>query len=183
MVTEDKYLKKCFTQPPITAYRRQNNLRNFLIKSKIAPPPQLHPQREMKGMKNCGKACTACPFILTGKNVKIDQQKTWKIDKKFNCESFNIIYLIQCKKCDQKYIGTTGRQLNHRLADHRGYIFNQVISRATGAHFNLPGHSLAQLQVTILEQTKYNDEEYRKEREKYFIRKFDTYNDGINLEW
>ena len=103
--------------------------------------------------------------------------------KKFNCESFNIIYLIQCKKCDQKYIGTTGRQLKHRLADHRGYIFNQVISRATGAHFNLPGHSLAQLQVTILEQTKYNDEEYRKEREKYFIRKFDTYNDGINLEW
>ena len=43
-------------------------------------------------------------------------------------------------------------------------------------------YSLAELQVTILEQTKFNDEEYRKEREKYFIRKFDTYNDGINLE-
>ena len=119
------------------------------------------------------------PVYFDRKIVKIDQQQTWKVEKKFNCESFNIIYLIQCKKCDKKYIGTTGRQLKHRLA----YIFNQVISRATGAHFNLPGHSLAQLKVTILEQTKYNDEEYRKEREKHFIRKFYTYNDGINLEW
>jgi hypothetical protein len=93
------------------------------------------------------------------------------------------VHMLQCQKCDQRYIGTTGRQLKHRLADHRGYIINQVTSRATGAHFNLPGHSLAHLKVTILEQTRSNDEEYRKEREKYFIRKFDTYNLGINKEW
>ena len=77
---------------------------------------------------------------------------------------------------------TSGRQLKHRLADHRGYIINQVVSRATGPHFNLPGHSLADLSVTILEQTK-SDPEYRREREKYFIRKFDTVNNGINKEW
>ena len=56
-------------------------------------------------------------------------------------------------------------------------------SIATGAHFNLPGHSLAQLQVTILIQTKHNDQEYRKEREKHFIQKFYNYDNGINIEW
>ena len=183
MVAEDKYLKKCFLKPPLTAFRRQNNIRNYLIKSKIAPPPQLHPKRKLKGMSKCGKAFTACPYILGGQKVRIDSEHTWRIEKKLNCESFNIIYLIICKKCNQKYIGTTGRQLKNKLADHGGYIRNQVISRATGAHFNLPGHSLAELQVTILEQTKFNDEENRKEREKYHIRKFDTYNDGISLEW
>ena len=61
MVTEEKYLKKCFAQPPITAYRRQKNLRNFLMKSKIAPTPQLHPQREMKGMKNFARHAQPAP--------------------------------------------------------------------------------------------------------------------------
>ena len=73
MVAEDKYPKKCFT--PLPAYRRQIYLTNFLIKSEVAPPPPLHPQREMKGMTKCGKACTAFPFILKGKNVKKDQKQ------------------------------------------------------------------------------------------------------------
>ena len=59
--------------------------------------------------------------------------------------------------------------LKFRLADHRGYINNQVVSKATGAHFNLPGHSLAHLKITILEQVKFNNEEYRREREKSII--------------
>ena len=52
-----------------------------------------------------------------------------------------------------------------------------------GAHYNLPGHNLADLKVTILEQTKSSDEDYRMEREKYFIRKFDAFNKGLNREW
>ena len=80
----------------------------------------------------------------------------------------------------KKYIGSTTRQLKHRVAEHKGYILNQVTSRATGAHWNLPGNSLANLNVTVLEPSRSRDEEYIREREKYFIRKFDTFNDGIN---
>ena len=59
----------------------------------------------------------------------------------------NVVYMLECQKdkCRQRYIGITGRQLKLRLADHRGYITNQVTSKATGAHWNLPGHSLADL--------------------------------------
>ena len=42
MVTQHKYLKECFKKPPLTAFRRQTNLRNFLIKSKVAPSPPPH---------------------------------------------------------------------------------------------------------------------------------------------
>ena len=62
-----------------------------------------------------------------------------------------------------KYIGTTGRQLNLCLEEHRGYIINQVTSKSTGAHWNLPGHSLDHLKVSILEQVKSNGEDYRLE--------------------
>jgi len=84
-----------------------------------------------------------------------------------------VVYLLECEKenCNQKYIGETGRQFKFRLADHRGYITNKIESKATWAHFNLPGHSLANMKATILEQVKFKDEAYRKEREKYYIRK------------
>ena len=45
---------------------------------------------------------------------------------------------------------------------------------------NDPGHSLADLRVTILEQVKKKCILYRKEREEYFIRKFNTVHEGIN---
>ena len=142
MTMQDQNLKECFAQPPLIAYRRQANLRNFLIKSKLPPPPERYPRRDLKGTKRCGKACTACPFI-EGKQVKINQEETWMINKHLICESFDIIYMLECKKCYQRYIGTSGRKFKFRLADHGGYITNQVVSRATGAHFNQPGYSLA----------------------------------------
>ena len=36
---------------------------------------------------------------------------------------------------------------------------NKVETTASGAHFNLPGHCLANMKATILEQVKYNDEQ------------------------
>ena len=39
--------------------------------------------------------------------------------------------------------------LKQRLADHKGYINNQVTNRATGAYWNLSGLSLAHLKVII----------------------------------
>ena len=86
------------------------------------------------------------------------------------------------ENCREVYIGETKRMLKYRLADHRGYITNGVVSQATGAHFNLPGHSLADFSATIIEQTKKNNSEYRKEREHYYIRKFNTFYRGINKQ-
>ena len=183
MTNSDAHLKECFPQPPLTAYRRQQNLKDILIKSKLPPPPRKYPKREIKGMKKCEKSCSSCSFIKEATNIKIDKLSSWNVNRKFTCDSYNVVYLLECQKCGQKYIGSTIRMLKQRLAEHKGYINNQVTNRATGAHWNLPGHSLAHLKVIILEQSKYKDKEYIREREKYFIRKFDTFNRGINKEW
>ena len=176
MTAQDCHLKEVFSEPPMTAYRRQNNLRDILIKAKVPPAPNRYPQRQNKGMSRCGKDCTTCPYVKTGKTVTI----TWHLNKNLTCVTHNCVYLLECKKCDKRYIGETGRMLKARFSDHRGYINNQVIGVTTGDHFNLPGHSLANLQVTILEQVKKEDEQYRKERESYFINKFNTFYSGIN---
>ena len=77
-----------------------------------------------------------------------------------------MIYLLECQKENgqQRYIGTTGRQLKKRISDHRGHISKQVSRKATWANWNLPGHSLADLRVTVLKQIIIHTEEYRKSK-------------------
>ena len=132
-------------------------------------------------MTKCCFQCTACPYILEETSLRIAKRSTWKLNRRFTCNIFNIVYMIECSKenCRNWYIGGTKRSIKHRLANHHGYIVNKHVDKATVAHYNLPGPSLANLRITILEQVRYNDDDYRKEREKYFINKFIT-NRGPN---
>ena len=90
--------------------------------------------------------------------------------------------MIKCNidKCRKIYIGETRRTIKNRLAHHRGYVVNNHSDKATGSHFTLPGHSLANMRCTVLEQVKVKSDLYRKEREKYFINKFNTIEEGLN---
>ena len=184
MVAQDSYLAEVFPKPPLTAFKRQRNLRDLLIRAKVSGPPRHHQQRELKGMKKCGKMCTLCPYVKEGNIVKIGD-KEWKINRKLDCNSYNIIYLISCLKnnCKEKYyVGQSKRILKFRISDHRGYVVNQHLDKTIGEHFNRPGHSLSDLSVTALEQVKKNDLFYRREREKYFINKFNTQHKGMNKQ-
>ncbi len=64
--------------------------------------------------------------------------------------------------------------------DHVGYVKSVDLSKATGSHFNLPGHDISKMSVTILEKVKKYDTSYRKEREHYLINKFNTFRNGMN---
>ena len=56
----------------------------------------------------------------------------------------------------------------------------QDTDKMTGAHFNLPGHDLSNLKITVLEIPKKMDDQYRKQRERYLINKFNTKHQGLN---
>ena len=75
--------------------------------------------------------------------------------------------MIECNKpaCKQRYIGETERNLFDCICEHIGYIRTEKHEKATGHHFILPGHSLADITATILEKVKVNDPEYRQKRE------------------
>ena len=183
MVSQDPYLHEVFSLPPLTAYKRQKNVRDHLVRAKVPGELRPYPERARRGMKKCGKNCTACPFIKEAKSLKIDGIE-WKINQNLNCETFNCIYMIQCLKenCKMRYIGETRRILKFRLAEHRGYVKNEDLSMATGEHFNAPGHSLSDISIVILEKVRSTDDLYRKERERYFIRKFNTFYKGMNRQ-
>jgi hypothetical protein len=183
MTSQDPYLSEVYPKPPLTAFRRQRNVRDHLVRAKVPTDPKPYPSRNQRGMKKCGRDCTACPYIREVKSLYINNNE-WKLNKSFNCEVSNCVYLIECKKnnCKMKYVGETKRILKFRLAEHRGYITSKDESKATGEHFNSPGHSLSDLTITVLEKVKSSDTLYRKEREKYFIRKFNTFYKGLNRQ-
>ena len=182
-VSQDPYLSEVFSQPPLTAYKRQKNIRDHLIRARVPKNPRNFPERNRRRMKKCGKNCTACPYIKEVKSLKMNEVE-WKINQSLDFTSSNCIYMIQCSKdnCNMRYIGETKRVMKFRFAEHRGYVTNQILSTPTGEHFNLPGHSLADMNMLILEKVRSRDDLYRKEREKYFIRKFNTYYRGLNKQ-
>ena len=79
-----------------------------------------------------------------------------------------------------QYVGESDRTLQERFSEHRGYVNNRHLNKATGEHFNLPGHSVADMKVTILEKIYSQDEMIRKEREAMFISKMNTKYKGMN---
>ena len=82
--------------------------------------------------------------------------------------------------CKEVYIGETKRILWFRLDDHWGYVINGL-DTTTGSHFTAgPGHSLSDMSVTALERVRKNSDPYRKEREEYIVRKFNTVHRGMN---
>ena len=57
---------------------------------------------------------------------------------------------------------------------------NNKLEKATGAHFNLPGHSMADMKITIIEKVMSDDPQMRKLRESHFIKQFGTRYKGMN---
>ena len=181
MISADPYLRQVFPLPPLIAYRRPKNIREMVIKARV-PPVYIRPTRIQTGYKKCTNvSCLTCPYSIPGKLIK-SSASDFKIEvnASVNCKSRNIIYLLTCKHCGDQYVGETDREANKRLIDHRGYVNRNDESKATGFHFNLPGHSVSDIQFQIIEKVFNNNPWYRKEREKMYINKFCSKLKGIN---
>ena len=179
-MVKDPYLADVFKEPPLIAYKRAQNIKDKIIRAKVPPLAPLRPKRVLPGMSRC-KGCPICPFIKQGKRVRaVATTYTAEILQEVNCKSKNVIYCIDCKKCKNQYIGETDRSLQDRFSEHRGYVTRKILTKSTGEHFNTPGHKMADMQVTILEQIYNTDPQFRKAREKMWIERFNTKYKGLN---
>ena len=90
------------------------------------------------------------------------------------------IFKDNCKV--KYYVGQSKIILKFRISDHRGYVVNQHMHKTIGEHFNRPGLRLSDQSVTALEQVKKNGLFYRREREQYFVNKFNTQHKRMNKQ-
>ena len=70
--------------------------------------------------------------------------------------------------------------LQDRFSEHRDYVKQEKVGKATGWHFNKKGHTVHDMVVSILEKVHTSDKLQREERENMYIREFNTKYKGIN---
>ena len=105
------------------SFRTNRNLKiHFSHKHKQQRPTQYH----SSGFWPCGAdtRCACCKTYghftqtvtstTTGEKITLQQRTT--------CRTSNFIYLIECSKCDNQYIGETRNPIHHWANQHRSDI-------------------------------------------------------------
>ena len=100
--------------------------------------------------KLCGKQC---PYLKEGNQIKRLNQ-TWKIYETLNCNTNNIVYIIECNKTNsnKQYIGKTNSSLKVRISEHLGYVNTNKTEQATGEHITSRAHTLSIITETVIEK-------------------------------
>ena len=96
-----------------------------------------------------------------------------------NCKTSYLIYGRLCSLCGLIYVGGTKCQLNKRISGHRFQTDDnggQLLHR----HFNQPDHSIASMEVVIIEKIYHHTKSptlsthFRRQREEFSIKTLDT---------
>ncbi|XP_075782078.1 uncharacterized protein LOC142828105 [Pelodiscus sinensis] len=161
---------------PVLDHRQPANLKQILTSNYT-----LHRSNSNSGTNPCNKPqCQLCPHIYTSDTITGPNHISYTITSSSTCTSTNVIYAIMCQQCPSAmYIGQTGLSLCKRISGHKSDIRSGNTQKPIGEHFNLPGHTVADLKVAILQQN-FNNKRERRTAEKQFIGKFDSIRLGLN---
>ena len=126
-------------------YKHPKNLREMLVRAKTDYHPGENSSTD-KNKKKCKEArnkcnkknCKYCVKInISGKISNGDQK--YECKKDVTCNSSNVIYCLECKICNMKYIGQTKRKIKDRVREHF-YFINQKKGSDVAYHFNQKDH-------------------------------------------
>lgn len=122
----------------IGAFRRNKNLRDYLVKAKI--PPLIEPRARGQGQFFQHRKWLRS---FSNKNVFLSQGKG-------NPRSKNCVYLITCKVCGMQYVGETANTLLVRFTQHRHNILRK---RNTQTHLvnHFISHSWEAVSATVIQ--------------------------------
>ena len=139
--------RNVFKNLPLVAYRRCKNISDILVRAQLTNSTDTSNSRPTPGSFRCNnRNCTTCPYIEHGRNQYTFHStgETHHIKSHITCETFNVIYLIQCRLCNLQYIGETKLRLKDRFNEHRRPILNPTgnyIHTAVSEHFLTSNHS------------------------------------------
>ena len=125
------------------------------------------------------KNCLTCKYIPDGQTSYAFHAtaETRPITNNIDCNSKNVLYIIQCDHCSKQYIGETKRRLKDRFNEQRWPVDNPSnISKTTtvSEHFLTNDHSANDITLVPLELIKSYRDSVRKAREAYLIERGKT---------
>lgn len=140
------------------------------------------------GSFRCGKNCRTCRYIVHGVTTYtfFSTGETRPIRSYLTCDTENLIYMIQCNRCNLQYIGKTKGPLKKRFNPHRCTLDNpQNKSKPTkpAEHFlSSPNHTADDMQLIPIEKNFSDQDFILAAMEAYLMDKGNTiYPHGLNL--
>ena len=116
LLAPDKEHQKVFPNVPIVWLRNGKSLKDHLVRASV---PILN---QHLGCESCGeKNCRVCQFIVnTDTFSPITTDETFKINKgPLSCNSKKVIYVSECKKCKNPYVGKAQGKFCVRLNNYK----------------------------------------------------------------
>ena len=97
----EQEVKRTFTTQTMVSYRTARKLSSYLVRAKLYPI-----ERKAGSCKCNSKRCEVCKNVLeTDTFTCSNDQTTYKINNKFDCNEKSLVYLITCNKCLKQYVG------------------------------------------------------------------------------
>lgn len=174
-------------------FRRAENLKDVLVKSRLKYPPTQHPSHiaGITEQNPCDKNnCRYCEKMDTTGVVKSTTTgRTYHTPKGGTCRHNNLVYLLTCGICHKQYVGQTYRPLMNRLREHFYYINKADMNQLLGRHFSLQDHQTLNIKVQILAHIPTPPELKKKQNHSGYRRnisgstKFVLWNLSVWMSW
>jgi hypothetical protein len=174
LLQQDPTLKAVFRQPPLIAFKRDQNLRDLLVRS--AHRTTSSSSASTPGCKPCGSnKCKTCLYIDPSTTFKTPSGQ-FTVRSALSCKSTNIVYILTCTLCNMMYVGETGRSLNDRFTEHQRSM-RLCYNDPVGQHFSGHLHSHTHARIAAVWQNP-RGLVYRRFMESSLIARLDTRHPG-----
>ena len=155
---KSKTTKSLYRSNLVASYKRPKNIRDHLIRAKTVYHDigTKETQTETpKGDKNVclKKDCKYCKMLDHSGHIQSKTNKMQHTTKhNITCNSSNVIYGIECIKCQAQYVGQTKRKLKERIREHIYHVQKSTNISDVSYHFNHNEHcGMKDMRVYILD--------------------------------
>ena len=117
LLTHNEEHRNAFTHIPLVGFKRGKSLKDLLVREKLT--------KINKGIgascKYGGNRCGVCQIInVTQTFSNKEGDRTYEIrSDTLDCNSENVVYLVQCKTCNMQYVGSASTKFRLRLNNYK----------------------------------------------------------------
>lgn len=175
----------------MVAHKRENNLTNLLLRSDPYNIKSDITNNLDYGYTKCKrKNCDSCKnFVIeTNKITSFATGRTFKIRRNSSCDSKNVVYVAQCKKCGKQGVGSTV-SWKPRLSNYKSHIKKEIKTCRIVRHFieECQDNSLSNLKFIIVDSVNNFDDLSKTDvdslllqKERFWIGTLITQHKGLN---
>ena len=144
----------------VRTLRRCKNLKDILLLIRARLNNEGNRGTDKKGYSRCGKSCCQVCNVMSNSeqfHSNIDSQE-YRINYLFNCDSSNVVYLLECTVCGVQHVGSTCTpfrlRFNNCKVRSRKFNLGASVPQAEFFRHYTPGHQgyLKDISVKIIDR-------------------------------